>query len=551
MKQIFGILKYKILSFLKLNTTYDFITLSKSFGSSSIYALFTIGMFFFTKELLWFLVVKMKLGNFLIHEFLSIILFIFFLTVNVGNIIVSFSTMYKSPEVNYLFTKPIHSTKVFIIKFLDNFFYSSGTLFLILLSVMAGYASFYEVSIPGMIAIFIFGFIPFMLSAASLGVIILISIIIFSKKFGVKITFILISSLYLAGVTIFFNNISPVELVNNVMKYYPNVDLYFGNLIPGFIKFLPNEWLSSSLYWMLENNLLLTAGYLTLQICIAFLLLLIMGFLGHYFYKSTWLTLPGLQKENKVTRDKKYEYGKSIPLPMKDIKIFLREPSQVLHFIVLIFMVLLFVSSVKSVQVVSSQNIQLRTIISLAVYIFNIFLVSTLALRFIFPLISLEGLTFWKVRTSPLPVVKFLFRKIFFPSFIVLLISLLLTYFTARIFLSEIIFFSLIISLMISTSIILLNFSMGSLFSNFTEKNPIRIASSQGASVTFLLTVIYMTFILGVLYSPLHDYLSYVTAKTDYSEINLTTPLILISISSMLIITTSLLVLKKFMARDF
>ena len=122
MKQVINILKYKLLSFLKINRSPDFVSISKSLGSSTIYGLFALGAYLFTKELLSYLIITLKLGTFLVHEFLSIVLFIFFLSINIGNIIVSFSTLYKSQEVSYLFTKPLSPTKIFLVKFLDNFF---------------------------------------------------------------------------------------------------------------------------------------------------------------------------------------------------------------------------------------------------------------------------------------------------------------------------------------------------------------------------------------------------------------------------------------------
>ena len=39
-------------------------------------------------------------------------------------------------------------------------------------------------------------------------------------------------------------------------------------------------------------------------------------------------------------------------------------------------------------------------------------------------------------------------------------------------------------------------------YSNFIEKNPIRIASSQGATMTFLLSVVYLVLLLAAYYFP-------------------------------------------------
>ena len=43
---------------------------------------------------------------------------------------------------------------------------------------------------------------------------------------------------------------------------------------------------------------------------------------------------------------------------------------------------------------------------------------------------------------------------------------------------------------------------MGALYSNFIEKNPIRIASSQGATLTFLLCIVFLVLVIVVFYYP-------------------------------------------------
>lgn len=556
MKQVYNIFKYKLLAFLKINRSPSFISISKSIGSSSIYALFAIGAYLFTKELLSYLLITLKLGNFLVHEFLSIVLFIFFLSVNIGNIIVSYSTLYKSQEVSFLFTKPVSTTKVFLVKFLDNFFYSSSTLFFILLSFMAGYANFYGIDLLDVLLLFIFGFIPFMITAASLGVIILLGFILISKKTGIRFTVTFLTITYAAAVIFFFNLSSPVNLVNEVMKYYPNVDFYFGKILPGFIKYMPNEWLSSALYWMLKGKIILCVQYCLLLFLLAMFLFIAALFLGSIYYGKTWLLLPSIMnaKKNKTEEKEIISPGKthnSISVTLKDILLFTREPSQVIHAILLIIMLLLFVSSVSRVHLFTSHSSQLRTIVFLSVYIFNIFLTATLSLRFVFPIISLEGLAFWKLKSAPVNPYKILFGKLKPFLVFIMFLSLSLTYFSTRIFAWDMILFILLASFFITMAIIVLNFSFGALFSNYKEKNPIRIASSQGASVTFLSVIFYLTILMLILYYPIHNYFEFLSARIHYADVDFLTPLFLIILSFLFILFISLAIIKKSANRDF
>ena len=123
---------------MKMNTPVTFGSLLKSTGISIIYIVFAVGFFVFTKSTVGYLLETIKIGSFLLHRFIMVVLFMFFVSINIGNIVVSFSTLFKSGETAWFFTKPISFTKVFLIKFLDNFFYSSTTLLLIISAALCG-----------------------------------------------------------------------------------------------------------------------------------------------------------------------------------------------------------------------------------------------------------------------------------------------------------------------------------------------------------------------------------------------------------------------------
>ena len=78
-----------------------------------------------TRNITIYVLHQTQIGLYLYHRFLEMILFIFFIAVNLGNIIVSYSTLYKSPEAAYLMTKPLPSVSLFVIKFFDNFWLNS------------------------------------------------------------------------------------------------------------------------------------------------------------------------------------------------------------------------------------------------------------------------------------------------------------------------------------------------------------------------------------------------------------------------------------------
>ena len=143
MRKLLHILVFKNKMFWKVTFSLNAQSLIKNIGSFIVFSSFAVGAFLFSRFLTAYLLHDVKIGLFLFHRLMSMLLFVFFITISLGNMVVSFSTLYRSPEVHFMLTRPIPHLTIFIIKFLDNFFYSSGTLFLAGFSVLLGYGSYF------------------------------------------------------------------------------------------------------------------------------------------------------------------------------------------------------------------------------------------------------------------------------------------------------------------------------------------------------------------------------------------------------------------------
>lgn len=553
------ILKYKFLSFIYTDFDFNPRQVIRKSGNVFVYALFSIGAFFFTKNIIEYVLVTQRIGQFLMHEFISIILFMFFMAVHIGNIIVSYSTLFKSAEVQFLFTKPVEPSTIFAIKFLDNFFYSSTTLVLILISVFAGYCVYFDLSLSTFLMILFLNIIPFLISAGALGVILLLIIMKLATKIGLRKIFIILSSIYLIFLIGFFQIASPVDLVNEVFKFYPDINRYFAELIPPFIKYLPNHWLSDSLFWIVNNNIEQAIKPMLMQIVFAIVLVIIALTLGKRWYYSVWLTSfrkfqikrSYIKKEINLFEKRSWFRDQLESLMKKDWLTFVREPSQVIHFIVLMVLILLFISSVSSVTLLGSYSYQLQSIVYMSVFLFNVLLISTLSLRFVFPLISIEGIAFWKIKSSPVNIHKYIINRLFPYLIFIFIVSQLLSFFSNYQFSIHLKLISAIINALAVPALVFLNFGLGAYFADYKEKNPIRIASSQGASITFMGVLILLVFFIASLFGSLLSYFE-ILAKYGQHNINsLLTVSILIGIISIVICIVSYLIAIKSLARDF
>ena len=175
MSTFLHILRYKVLSFLK--TTFDrkTVTAVRGIGSLVVFGGFALAAYVLSFAITSYLVPKVGLAVF--HHLVSMMLFVLFVAVNMGNIIVSYSTLYKSPEVAYLFTKPVAFEQIFILKFLDNFLYSSTTFFLLVFMALLGYGTYFHYPWFTYILLLVFVFTPFLFLSACAGVLILMSLV--------------------------------------------------------------------------------------------------------------------------------------------------------------------------------------------------------------------------------------------------------------------------------------------------------------------------------------------------------------------------------------
>ena len=532
MKVLFHILKFKVLFIFKSQGNFSVSSAIKSLGVLIVYSIFAIGVYVLAKNIIAYLLEDVKIGMYLFHRFIFVVLFIFFMAVNIGNIVVSYSTFFKTKEVDFLLTKPLSFAKIFLIKFLDNFFYSSSTLLLIISAVIAAYTSYFSLPwyfIPVAVSFII---LPFMFTAGTLGAIILLVILILAAKFGIKRILLTIASVYASATILFYYFSSPVKLVTEVFKYFPNLNNYFGFLENPIVKLLPNHWVAEALYWITTGKVHAAGWYVYLLIITSVLFFLLSLLIAKRWFYKTWLVFLNLSSELSVKKKNNsktifsFENNSSLKprreaLIKRELLLFMREPSQWSHFIVMIFLISIFILSISSIDVIilKSYDVYLKTLIYLVIYLFNVFLIASLSIRFIFPLVSLEGETIWKVRSAPLNYKKLMLTRLFIYFFVIFIIGQVLNFVSNFQFSISLAAISQLNTAFVTITLVSLNFGMGAMFANYKERNPIRVASSQGASLTFLFTIIYLLFLIIILFAPVSNYF-YAVERGNSSSIS-------------------------------
>lgn len=567
MALLLHILRYKFLSFFK--TTFDLraVSLVRGIGSLIVFGGFGLVAYVASYELTLFIMEKTRIGLFLYHRFISMMLFVFFMAVNMGNIIVSYATLYRSAEVIFFFTKPVTFTQIFLLKFLDNFLYSSTTLFLVAFMVLLGYGTYFGYPWYSFLGILLCVLVPFMFLSACLAVLVLMSVMKVASQWGFRKILVLIGSVYASLVFLFFRFTNPIRLVNQVSQYYPEVDQYFSQFDPGFLSYLPNNWVADVLFFFAKGEWEMALPFAATLLAVTAGMFGLVLFVAHRFYYRSWLVTFEVQaSSNSVEagrRMKLFDFRKNSLLPpqleavvKKDYFQFFREPSQWIHLLLMLVLVIVFVLSIRNLNLgLRITNVQALTY--LVLYAFGVFLSCSLALRFVFPAISLEGKSFWSQLSAPLDVWKLFLLKFVISLFFILTLAVLVAVASNLPFvrLTErrplLMYFGLYSAFWVSVALVALNLGFGGYFSNFQEKNPIRLASSQGATLTFLVSLIYLVTLIVVVSAPLLKYFESLFLFLPFDFRMIVVPGTIFGMISTAIIGFSVMIGLRSLQRDF
>jgi ABC-2 type transport system permease protein len=183
----------------------------------------------------------------------------------------------------------------------------------------------------------------------------------------------------------------------------------------------------------------------------------------------------------------------------------------------------------------------LQTTSFLVVFLFNGFLVASLLLRFVFPAISLEGEPFWCVRSAPVSLRKLYLYKLIVALVAIVVISEVLVATSTYLLRNDplLVRFAVVCMGLIAIGLTGLNLGAGSYFAIYREKNPIRVASSQGASLTFLASMSFLSFSAMIVVLPLKKYFDNLIIRGWLTTDWMALPIVLVGVFSVVVFLVS------------
>lgn len=356
-------------------------------------------------------------GDILARKLLSMVLLTFFSILIFSSILTALSTLYLSKDLALIHAAPVSVEKVFLARWLESTFDSSWMLFLFGLPVFLAYALVYNAGLDFYLVLCV-SLPPFCLLASAIGTIIVLLLVVSLPANRMRDIFVLLSMVLVILLYFLFRFMRPERLVDPTAL--ATLAGYLSSLEAPGSPFLPTTWILETLWPVLTDRSGKALFYLGLSTTGALSLVFLEVKLARIFY------FKGVSKAQvacRALRSRKF-FGnyRKLPLPIsgrisalfsKDIKTFFRDNTQWSQLFLLLALIVVYLYNFKVLPLDKApiKTFYLQNILSFLNIGLAGFVLAAVAVRFVFPAVSIEGQAFWIIRSAPVPLKTFLWVK--------------------------------------------------------------------------------------------------------------------------------------------
>jgi ABC-2 type transport system permease protein len=463
--------------------------------------------------LVWQLLDYEELGDYLVRLGLSWLFLTFLSFLAFSAIVTALSTFFLSEDLRLLFPSPVALHRIFYSRFAKTLGQSSWMVLVFVLPILLGVATA-RCAGPLFYAAALLTTIPFVLIPVSLGCIVTLFLVNIFPARRARDVLMLMGLLMAAALVLTLRLLRPERLLS--VKTLPDVTAFFATLQSPVTPLLPSFWAGESLFTALQGHLdLLHLGALwtTGLACVvlareAFDRLYFAGFSkAQEARKARFTRLAFL--ERIVSRA---PLGRaSRQLLLKDLKVFLRDTAQWSQLLLLLALVLVYLYNFRALDLdrLPYMSGVIKNIYAFVNLGMAAFVLSAVAVRFVFPAVSAEGPAFWIIRSAPVSMRSFLWSKFWTGLVPILVLAVSLTVISNE-FLKTTLFLKILSAAAIfwmTFALVGLAAGMGARYPRFAAENPTQVAGSPGGIAFMILAVLFILVEIGLLAWPASSYL--------------------------------------------
>ncbi len=465
----------------------------------------TAGIYFAIYEGLNFIVSLGGLGSVIIKKIIFILFFILFFLVGVSFGVLFYGLSFKSKEAQFLLTLPLPRGKILRFKFIEAAVFASwipflGIFFFFLAYGNMGKANFFLAFISPFFSA------PFFIISCFFGYLVTLFI---ARYFNLKIIFFSVG-LILFLIFIFYSNffVSPER---EDIFYYLSEEVIF--LKFSKVWFLPFSWPGYGIIAFEDYDFKKSFVYLANLWSLALLCLTYLSSPKKVFISIYHRQFTGQKKQTK-SKDYLAIIFSHLNLPIylrsfivKDIKLFVREPSLWLQFLVFFGILFFYFLNLRNISYHLLEPMW-RNLITFLNTFSILCIISAMSIRFVFPQWSLEGRNFWILKLTPISLRKIFLEKFLLAVIVLSLISILLISFSNLMLkISPSFFFLTLFIILLSTiTLVSISLGLGGYFVNFKEEYYLKAVESLGGFITLVISFGYVFLTISVFSSLTHLY---------------------------------------------
>ncbi|MFH0924269.1 MAG: hypothetical protein V1872_01330 [bacterium] len=471
-------------------------------------------------------------GPTLVDESIYLFFGALFIMLIISSTIVCYVTFYTSSEVDFLFSRPVDDLVIYFYRLLQSILFSSwaflflGVPFLIAYALIKHVSIWFYLSIP-------FYLIPFLILPTALAALIILTFMRLVSYQRVKYILFGIAIIAIGfGYWIYRTNIRPTIMAKTEIDYIMNDLLHHLRICRH--PFFPSYWISKSIVSSSIGEISKGLFYFFVLVITTLFSLQINWLMAEQTFYSGWVSSRGGGKEKTYPTDNGLvNYCNSLPhllarstmaLIYKDIKTFLRDPAQWSQFLIYFGILGIYIFNLRNIPMDLTTPYWkiLVTFLNLTAILL---ILASLTVRFLFPLISLEGNKIWVLGLAPITFRHLLFQKVILNFIGIIIISETLM-FSTTIMLSTGRFLTFIfcgVTGLACFGLVGLSIGLGAIYPNFKEDNPARIVSGFGGTLNFIISLVYVAIIIVSFALPFLNYYAHqkISAHAFHILINL------------------------------
>jgi ABC-2 type transport system permease protein len=454
-----------------------------------------------------------EIGPLLAGKLLGLMLISFFGMLLLSNVISALSTFFLAKDLDLLAAGPVDWLRLYLAKLTETCIHSSWMVVLLAIPMFVAYGVAYDGG-PLFGLVVLGAFVPFLVLPTVIGSAITLTLVNAFPARRTKDILSVIAVLAAGGVALLFRLMRPEQLARP--EGFRSLIEFIAVLRGPTSPWLPSDWVQSAVMSWLREEPDMLPYFLLWSTAAAFIVL---GAILHRALYAKGFTKSQESGERWI-RDNVFAslLGQMLKpfgilrreLILKEVRLFFRDTTQWSQLILLAVLVIVYVVNVRLLPV-HEQGVSffVSNLIPFLNLVLAGFVLASIAARFIFPGVSLEGRTLWLLRSSPLRMRELLWSKFWVGTIPLLVFALALVVVTGV--LMHVSDFIMIVSVgtitMMTFAIAGLAIAFGTIFPRFETENAAQIPTSLGGLLFMMASIVVIGGVITLEARPVFDYL--------------------------------------------